>query len=144
MSAVLTPPTQGYRIDHQGYAPEVWAGIFLTAIYLLQTDRVIRNIQDPFETLLDAAIAVGSGLCLLGALIGTRYLFPHARPRVSYTLQMIGLPIIIAVLACYAYAATDASTSVMMVVLGGGFGLCIEIASVRMLIELITATREEP
>ena len=131
------------RIDHQGYAPETWAGLLLTALYLIQAERVIGPINDGVEFFLYLITAIGSTLCLLGAAIGTRLFFPRARRSTSYGFQLLGLPLIIVSMAWFTYAAHD-GYNLLMIALGGGLGLFIEVASVRMFVKLVVATRELP
>lgn len=146
MSVSLTRPGQGHRIDHQGYAPEIWAGMLLTSLYLLQSAPLIGNIDDTVERLLDVALGLGSLLCLVGAALGTRLILPSTPKRCSYYLQLVGLPIIIVSLAWYTYSA-GSSDSLLVIALGGGLGLCIEIGSVRMVVDIVeelTRTGEDP
>lgn len=139
MSA-LTQPHQGYRIDHQGYAPEIWAGLLITSLYLIQAEPLMVTIGDRLEFALDALLALGSAICLLAAMTGTRWFFPNTPKRCSYRAQLIGLPLIIATLAWYTYAAADAP-NLILVALGGGLGLCLEIASVRMVVDIVDDLR---
>lgn len=142
---VPTPPSAEHRIDHRGYVPEIWIGLLLTSLYLAQGERVIASLSGPIELALDWMLALGSGLCIAGAAVGTKFLFPRARRAFSYGLQLAGLPLIIIALAGFTYAATASATdtnSLLLAALGGGLGLCIEIASLRMFVDLVTATRE--
>lgn len=141
MSAALTRPEQHPRIDHQGYAPEIWAGLLITALYLLQSEPVMLSIADRLEFGLDSLLAVGSGICLLAAMLGTRFFFPRVPKRTSYLMHLVGLPLIVLALAWYTYAAADAP-NLVLVALGGGLGLCLEIASVRMAIEIAEELRD--
>lgn len=134
MSA-LTRPDQGHRIDHQGYAPEIWVGLLLTALYLMQATPLLSSITDWLEFTLEAVLAVGCGLCIIGSAIGTRWCLPEAPKRVSYRFVQAGLPLIVIALAWYTYAAAT-EPSLLVVTLGGALGLCIEIGSVRMFIDL--------
>lgn len=137
----LTQPHQEPRIDHQGYAPEIWAGLLLTSLYLLQTGPILGGISDRLETTLEIIMSAGSAICVFGAALGTRWFFPRCAKRCSYTLQLIGLPLIILSMAWYTYA--NASTpSLALVALGGGLGMCIEIASVRMVVEIAEELKE--
>lgn len=129
------------RLDHQGYVPETWAGLLLTALYLIQGDRIIAPLNGNVELAVDILMALGAGLCLVGTAVGTRMFFPRARRSVSYGFQLLGLPMIIVALAWYTWAASDTS-NLLLAVLGGGLGLAIEIASVRMFVLLVAATRE--
>jgi len=140
---VLTAKGDGHRMDHRGYVPEIWAGLLLTALFLIQGDRVIAPIQDGLELAVNWVLAVGSSLCLVGSAVGTRLLLPRARLSTAYGLQMLGLPLIIVSLAWYTWAATD-SGNLVLAALGGGLGLCIEIASLRMFVDLVSTTRELP
>lgn len=141
--AVMTDLPAEHRFDHQSYAPEVWGGLLLTSLYLLQSDPIVDTVEDNLERALDGILGVGSLLCLIGVAIGTRWFFPNARRVTSYTFQLLGLPLIIIAMAWYTYAAADFShPSLLLTVLGGGLGLCIEIGSLRMFIDLVAATRK--
>lgn len=135
MSRSLTRPEQGHRIDHQGYAPEIWIGLLLTALYLMQAVPLLSSISDWLEITLEAILALGCALCIVGSALGTRWCFPQAPKRVSYRFVQAGLPLIVFALAWYTYAAS-AEPSLVVVTLGGALGLCIEIGSVRMFIEI--------
>lgn len=142
MSITLTQPEQGHRVDHQGYAPEIWAGLLITALYLLQFKPIMETISDGLEFFLNILLALGSGICLVAAMLGTRWFFPRCRKRCSYSLHLIGLPLIILSMAWYTYASASAP-SLILVALGGGLGLCIEIASVRMFVEITQELSED-
>ena len=140
MSA-LTRPEQGHRIDHHGYAPEIWVGLLLTALFLMQAGPILGGVSDRLELILEVILAVGAGISLIGAMTGTRWFFPKCPKRCSYRFHLVGLPMIILALAWYTYANAS-SSSLALVALGGGLGLCIEIASVRMLIEVADELRD--
>jgi len=142
---VLSSPDSDHRFDHQSYAPELWAGLFLTGAYLTQSDPIIDTLEDHLERGLDIALALGALLCLIGCAVGTHWFFPRARRTTSYTFQLFGLPLIITALAWYTYSAADFShPNILLTALGGGLGLCIEIGSLRMFIDLVAATRRLP
>lgn len=138
MSVILTPSSQGHRIDHQGYAPEVWIGLFLTSLFLLQTDPTMVAINDDLEFALDLLLALGTGVCILASALGTRWFFPRFPKRWSYRMHQAGLSVLVVVLAWYTYASSN-SPNLVLVALGGGLGLVIEIATVRMFIEITAA-----
>ena len=142
MSA-LTRPEHGHRLDHQGYAPEIWAGLLISALYLLQSKPMVVNIADGLEFALDGLLAAGSGISLLAGLLGTRLFFPRVSKRTCYRMHLVGLPLIVLALAWYTYAAAD-QPSLLLLALGGGLGLCIEIGSVRMLIDIAEELRGDP
>ena len=133
--STLTTPEQGHRIDHQGYTPEIWIGLFITAVYLLQTEPLIVTIGDTLEVALDALLALGTGICTLAAALGTRWFFPKVPKNISYRIHLIGLPIIILALAWYTYAST-AEPDLVLIARGGALGLCIEIGSIRMIVDI--------
>lgn len=135
MSIALTRPEQGYRVDHQGYAPEIWIGLLLTALYLIQATPLLSSITDWLELTLEVLLAVGCALCIAGSAIGTRWCLPESPKRISYRFVQAGLPLIVIALAWYTYAAAT-EPSLLVVTLGGALGLCIEIGSVRMFIEI--------
>lgn len=141
MSSAFTPPWQKHRIDHQGYVPEIWAGLLLTSIYLIQTDPLMDYIGNRLEFVLDLMLAAGSGICLFAACLGTRWFFPCTPKRIPYTLHMVGLPLIIITLAAYTFASS-LNPNLVLVTLGGALGLCLEIASVRMVIEISGELKE--
>lgn len=139
--STLTTPDQGHRIDHQGYAPEIWIGLLITSLYLLQTEPLIVTITDGLEVALEVILAVGAGISTLAACLGTRWFFPKVSKRTSYKMQLIGLPLIILALAWYTYASAS-SPSLVLVALGGGLALCIEIGSVRMIVDIADELRD--
>jgi hypothetical protein len=139
---VLTRPEQGYRVDHQGYAPEIWVGLLITALYLIQGEPIVAGITDWIELTIDALLALGSGLCLIGAALGTRWFQPDAPKRRSYGFHLVGLPLIILSLIWYSYAAAT-SGQLVLIALGGALGLCIEIGSVRMIIDIVEDLSDE-
>lgn len=143
LMSTLTNPDQGHRIDHQGYTPEIWIGLFITALYLLQTHPAIVTISDSLEFALDGLLALGAGISTLAAFLGTRWFFPRFPKRASYKMQLVGLPIIILTLAWYTYASAS-SPNLVLVALGGGLGLCIEIGSVRMIVDIADDLRGDP
>ena len=141
MSA-FTRPEQGNRVDHQGYAPEIWVGLLITALYLIQGEPIIAGITDWLEITLTTVLALGSGLCLIGSIIGTRWFQPKAPKRRSYRFLLAGLPMIIESLAWFSYAAAS-SGELVLIALGGALGLCIEIGSVRMMIDIVEDLSDE-
>jgi len=86
-------------------------------------------------------LMLGSGICVAATMLGTRWFFPRVRKRTSYLMHLIGLPLIIITLAWHTYAISEAP-NLILVALGGGLDLCIEIASVRMIIEIAEDLRE--
>lgn len=136
MSA-LTRPEQGHRLDHQGYAPEIWIGLLFTALYLIQSGPLLSGVADWLEVAMEVVLAIGCVLCIIGSALGTRWCLPSTPKRVSYRFSQAGLPLIVVSLAWYTYAAS-AAPSLLVVTLGGALGLCIEIASVRMFFEMVT------
>lgn len=141
MSASLTRPEQGYRVDHQGYAPEIWIGLLFTALYLMQATPLLSSITDTLEFALEAVLALGCVLCITGSALGTRWCFPQAPKRISYRFVQAGLPLIVIALAWYTYAAST-EPSLVVVTLGGALGLCIEIGSVRMFIDVTEGLKD--
>ncbi len=139
----LTRPEQGHRYDHQGYAPEIWIGLLFTSLYLVQSEPMLNSITDWLELAIEVVLAVGCTLCIIGSALGTRWCFPETPKRVSYRFTQVGLPLIVLSLAWYTYAASSAP-SLLVVTLGGALGLCIEIASVRMFIDITEELRGDP
>lgn len=127
---------EGGRIDHLGYVPEMWMGLLLTALYLLQQPPQFANLNDPLERALAVVLAAGATLCLFGAVLGTKLLLPNTRRRVSYWFEMAGLPLIIVTLAWYSYSAID-SSEIVVSALGGGLGLAMEVGSLRFMINMV-------
>lgn len=141
MSA-LTRPEEHPRIDHQGYAPEIWIGLLLTALYLMQAGPVLSSLSMMMEFVIEAVLALGCAISILGSALGTRWFFPKVTKRQAYRLHLVGLPLIVIALAWYTYAAAYVP-SLLVVTLGGALGLCIEIASVRMFVEIAQELRED-
>ena len=141
MSA-LTRPEEHPRIDHQGYAPEIWIGLLLTSLYLMQAGPVLSSLSTTMEFVVEAILATGCVISILGSALGTRWFFPRFGKRRAYRLHLIGLPLIVIALAWYTYAAAYIP-SLLVVTLGGALGLCIEIASVRMFVEITQELSED-
>lgn len=138
----LTPPWHFPRLDHQSYAPEIWVGLLITSLYLIRVPP--RTVVLPIwvEFFLISLMLVGSAVCTLGALIGTRHFFPRVNKRTAYVIELVGLPMIAASLAGFTYAAA-ASPSLLLVAIGGGLGLTIEVGSIRMMIDLAHHLKNE-
>ena len=124
------------RIDHQGFVPEIYAGLMLTSLYLAQLGPNLPQINDTLEDALGLSLFVGTLLGLIGVVLGTKLVFPRVRRKVSYAVGLTGIPLIVMPLAWYAYATLD-SSNLLVTALGGGLGLCIEIGLVRMFVDLV-------
>ena len=130
------------RIDHEGYVPEMWVGLLATSLYMVQVGPIIPNLSDYIEAWVTLGMFVGSVICLIGVVLGTKWFFPKVRRRVSYIIELVGLPIIILSLGALTYASVD-SSQLVLTALGGGLGLCLEIGSVRMIVDLVDQLGEE-
>jgi ABC-type amino acid transport system permease subunit len=126
-----------HRIDHGSYAIEIWAGLFISGIYILSAPQVLFSIPNWFENTIAGILCVGSGLCLWGAALGTKWCYPNAAEQTSYRLELIGLPLISIILGVLA-VATDVS-AIAQFTLSGGLGVPVQIASLRMIAKLWTA-----
>lgn len=124
------------RIDHQGYVPEIWTGLLVTALYMMQRGPIIETLNDRLEDVLSLTLFVGSLVCLVGVALGTKWFFRKASRKISYGLEVAGLPLIIIVMAWLTYASVDTS-EFLLTALAGGLGLFIEIGCVRMMVDLI-------
>lgn len=134
MTAVDTVDCE--RIDHQGFVPEIYAGLLLTALYLMQLGPTLDNINDLLEDWLVLSLFTGAALGLVGVVLGTKLIFPAVRRRVSYIVGLLGIPLMIVPLAWYTYASVDVN-DLLITALGGGLGLCIEIGLLRMFVDLV-------
>ena len=130
------------RIDHQGYVPEIFAGLLLTALYLLQIGPSIPNLNDRLEDWLALSLFTGSVLGLVGVVLGTKWVFRKINRRVSYIIESIGVPMLIFSLGVYTYASVD-THQLLLTAMSGGLGLTIEIGCVRLLVDLINELHEE-
>ena len=124
------------RIDHQGFVPEIYAGLMLTSLYLAQLGPNLAVINDTLEDVLNLSLFLGTLLGLVGVVMGTRLVFPKVRRRISYAIGLCGIPLIILPLAWYTYATFD-ENNLLITALGGGLGLCVEIGLVRMFVDLV-------
>lgn len=125
-----------YRIDHQGFVPEIFSGLMLTALYLMQLGPNITAINDYLEDVLALLLFTGGVLGLLGVALGTKWLFPSISRKVCYIIEMVALPFMIFALAWYTYASVDVN-DLVVTALGGGLGLTIEIGLVRLFFDLV-------
>lgn len=124
------------RIDHQGFVPEIYAGLMLTSFYLAQLGPTIPVLNDVLEDWLNLSLFLGTLLGLIGVVVGTKLVFPRTRRRVSYIIGLCGIPLVVLPLALYTYATFD-NNNLVMTALSGGLGLCIEIGLLRMFVDLI-------
>lgn len=129
------------RIDHQGFIPEIYAGLLLTALYLMQLGPSLSNISDYLEDVLALLLFVGCVGGLFGVVLGTKWFFPGLRRKVSYMVQLFSVPLLVVALAWYTYASVDAD-QLLVTALGGGLGLCIEIGLVRLFVDLVQDLNE--
>lgn len=124
------------RIDHQGFVPEIWAGLVATALYMMQLGPNISTLSNYFEDVLVLCMFLGGVICLVGTAIGTKWFFPKAHRRTSYVTELFGLPLLIAVLGVYTYASVDPG-SLLLSAMAGGLGLTIEIGCLRLFVDLV-------
>ena len=124
------------RIDHQGFVPEIWGGLLLTSLYMMQTGPIIPNLSDYLEDWLALLLFAGSLTGLVGVVLGTKWFFPSLRRNIGYVVELIGIPMMIFSLAWYTYASVD-DQDLLITALGGGLGLAIEIGMVRMFVDLV-------
>lgn len=132
------------RIDHQGFVPEIFAGLLATAFWMMQYGPSIASISDYIEDWMALALFFGSVACLLGVVIGTKFsrmMLPHAGRRTAYVFQLVGLPPIIGTLGLLTYASVDPNNLVISA-LAGGLGLCVEIGCLRLFVDLIQELRD--
>lgn len=124
------------RIDHQGFVPEIFAGLLLTSLYMMQLGPNLTNINDWLEDVLALLLFGGSFLGLIGVALGTKLVLRSVRRRVAYWIELFAIPLMIFALAWYTYASVDAD-ELLITALGGGLGLTIEIGLVRLFVDLV-------
>lgn len=125
------------RIDHQGFVPEIFAGLLGTALWMMQIGPSISTLSDYVEDWIALLLFLGSFICLIGVILGTKLVFPrHFSRRAAYRVELVGLPIIIAPLAFLTYASVSPD-SLLLTALAGGLGLTIEIGCVRLFVDLV-------
>jgi len=134
MTAVDTVDCE--RIDHQGFVPEIFAGLLLTALYMMQLGPSLGGINDYLEDVLSLVLFAGSFVGLVGVALGTKLVFRRVRRRVAYWIELFAIPMMIFSLAWYTYASFDPD-SLLITALGGGLGLTIEIGLVRLFVYLV-------
>ena len=134
MTAVDTVDCE--RIDHQGFVPEIFAGLLLTALYMMQLGPSLGGINDYLEDVLSLVLFAGSFVGLVGVALGTKLVFRRVRRRVAYWIELFAIPMMIFSLAWYTYASFDPD-SLLITALGGGLGLTIEIGLVRLFVDLV-------
>lgn len=141
MTAVDTPKNCD-RIDHQGFVPEIFAGLLLTALYMMQLGPSLTNINDSLEDWLALALFGGAATGLVGVALGTKLFFHRVRRRRAYWVELFAIPPMIFSLAWYTYASVD-TQDLLITALGGGLGLCIEIGLVRLFVDLVQDLHED-
>lgn len=130
------------RIDHQGFVPEIFAGLLLTALYMMQLGPSMPNINNYLEDVLALTLFGGSFLGLIGVALGTKLVFRRLRRRVAYMVELVAVPLMVFTLAWYTYASVDAE-DLLITALGGGLGLTIEIGLVRLFVDLVQDLNED-
>ena len=125
-----------YRIDHQGFVPEIWVGLFATSLYFMQVGPILPNVNDRLEAIMALSLFLGSLVCLAGVVLGTKWFFRRVRRKISYIIELCGLPFIIFSLGFLTYASVDAD-ELLVTALAGALGLTIEIGCVRLFVDLI-------
>lgn len=124
------------RIDHQGFIPEIYAGLLITALYLMQVGPIIENLNDRVEDILVLTLFSGSLIGLVGIVLGTKWFFRRLRRKTAYVVQLCGIPLMIGSLALYTYTSVNAD-ELLLTALGGGLGLCIEIGLIRLFVDIV-------
>lgn len=140
MTAVDTVDCE--RIDHQGFVPEIFAGLMLTALYMMQLGPNIPNLDDYLEDVLALIMFIGSVVGLIGVALGTKLVFPHVVRRKAYWFELFAIPLMIIPLAAYTYASVD-TNQLLITALSGGLGLTIEIGLVRLFVDLVQDLHED-
>lgn len=134
MTAVDTVDCE--RIDHQGFVPEIFAGLMLTALFLMQLGPNLTNLNDRLEDVLALMLFFGSVTGLVGIALGTKLVFRKVHRRRAYWVELVAIPMMIIPLAWYTYVSVDTS-QLLITALSGGLGLTIEIGLVRLFFDLV-------
>ena len=125
------------RLDRAGsFTIPIWAGLFLSGLYILWAPRIDPLLSGVGENLLGLVLSIGAGICLAGTVIGQKVK--------AYTLQIVGMLVYCGVLA---FVATRVDRSVFeQFTLYGSLGAIVQIGSIRLMFKLgreIYAEREE-
>jgi hypothetical protein len=133
------------RLDHGYYTVPLWFGLLFTGLYVLftpESSSVSDHLPNWVDNLLGLSMLAGAGLCLYGALSGTKW-FNHDMPhRDSYKFEIVGLSIVCVVFGLLAWATN--LTLVQQFTIVGGFGALLQIASINMIVQLWRAVQAAP
>lgn len=86
-------------------------------------NSTISELSDSIQDMLAASIFIGSGVCLSGSLIGTRFLRPKADVRLSYKFALWGIPAISGSIGVYVWAIIHDTGSFWLSAYAGSIGL---------------------
>jgi FtsH-binding integral membrane protein len=121
------------------YTVPIWVGLFLTGIYVMTHEHVVRAFPESMENKLAALLLFGSTLCLVGASLGTRWVMPTAKLATSYWLEIVGLVCICVALG--AEAVRVDLTLAQQFTMAGSLGAILQIGSLRFIVMLLLALR---
>ena len=122
------------RLDREGmYTIPIWAGLLLTALYVLWRPGIHTTLDLRVEASLAIITIFSSSLCLIGVAIPQRI--------VAYKMQIAGLVINFFVLG---YMAGHVDRPLIeQWTLAGGMGGLIQIGNVRMIVQLWAGIRDD-
>ena len=122
------------RLDREGvYAGPIWVGLLLTGFYVLWRPGIHSTLDLRLEATLAIITIFSSSLCLIGVAIPQRI--------TAYKLQIVGLVINFFVLG---YMAGHIDRPLIeQWTLAGGMGGLIQIGNVRMIVQLLSAIRDD-
>jgi hypothetical protein len=119
------------------YTVPVWFGLFLTGIYVVLAPQSAERLPDALDNTLAAIFSLAALMCIVGAVLGTKWCMPRVTLRTSYLLEIVGLVIICIILGVEA-VVTDL-TLFQQFTLAGNFSAIIQIGSIRFIVMLVLA-----
>lgn len=119
------------RLDRGLYTAPIWAGLFLSGIYVLVAPPMLHKVSGTVEDSMAAVMIVAAGACLAGLGI---------RPtHVAYRVELAGLVGIVGVLAWLTVESDY--TLWQQFTLSGGMAGMVQIGSIRMALRLALELR---
>ena len=129
-------PQQHERLDRRAfYTVPIWFGLLFTGLYVLFTpeDKSVESLPNWFDNLLGFAFAFAAATCLYGVA--------EHDWRKAYKMEiggLIGICIVLGILA-----TVTNLTLIQQFTLAGGLGALIQIGSLRAIVSLWLALRDD-
>lgn len=122
------------RKDHGPMYICVIIGLFLWSLSLLIAGpirySILDELNDTAQNILGVSIFLGSSMCLIGILLGTRFIRPKIDIRLCYAWGAAGTPAVSIAVWVYFWAVVHGSVSPVLSGMSGALSLMIPLGAV--------------